>query len=77
MFFTYCRSFKKNTGNKNAFLANGQPSFTHNSMSSSLVFDYVKNKFYFPSLGDSNSFGTVHYDGPINTNKDCFIKYVF
>ena len=46
-------------------------------MSLSLVFDSVKKNFFFRSLNDSISFGTVDYDAHINTTVDYFINHVF
>ena len=58
-FVTYRKSFHKNTGNKNSIVVNEDLSFSQHLMSSPLVFDSLKNKYYFPPVNDSNSFGTV------------------
>ena len=47
-------------------------------MSSPLVFDSVKkNRYNFPQLNHSNSFGTVDYDAPFYTKIDFSINHIF
>ena len=52
-------------------------SFSQQSMSSPLVFDFVRNKSYLPPLTDSNGFGTAEYDHQINTSRKISINHVF
>ena len=76
-FVTYREGFNLNTGNKNASVVDENPSFSRQSMSSPLYYDCSKNKYYFPSLNVSKSFGTVEYDAHILTKIPFSINLVF
>ena len=67
LFVTYREGFNLTTGNKDTIVADENPLFSRQSISSPLLFDSVKNKIHYPPLKDSNSFGTVDYDAHINT----------
>ena len=55
------------TGNKNPIVVREEPSFTENSMSSPLILDSVKIKYFCPALSSSIGFGTIDYDAHPNT----------
>ena len=77
LFFIYCEGLIMNTGNKNPIVIDEDLLFSQQSMYSPLVLDYVKNKYYFPLLNDSNSFGTVDKDAHMNAKIDSSINLVF
>ena len=65
------------TKNNNPNVADEEPYFTQNSLSSPIVFVSVNNKYYFPPMNDSDSFGTVDYHAPINIKADFSINHVY
>ena len=67
LFVNYCAGFNMHTGNKNPIVLDKSSSFSPQPMSSPIVFNSVKIKFYFTPLNDSNSFGIVNYDAHFNT----------
>ena len=67
LFVIYREVFNMNSGKKNQILVDEDASFSQQSMSSSLVFDSVKNTFPSTPLNSSCSFGIVHYYAHKNT----------
>ena len=74
---SYRESFKMKTGNENPIVADKESSFIQEPTSSPLVFDSVKNKYNFPPVVASNSFGTLDYDVQIKTKIDFSVNHVF
>ena len=77
MFVIYHEGFKKKTGNKSSIVVDEDLSFSQQPTSQRLIFDSLQSEFYFPSLNDSNSFGTVDYDCHNITKIGCTTNHVY
>ena len=77
LFVTFREGINMNTKNKNPIDIVEDLSFSQQRISSSLVFDSVENKHYFPSLNGSNNFSTADYKASNNTKIDYTINHVF
>ena len=77
LFAIYHEGFKMKTGNKSPIVVDEDLSFSQQPTSQRLVFDSLQSEFYFPSLNDSNSFGTVDYDCHNNTKIGCTHNHVY
>ena len=76
LFVTYREGFNMNTGNRIAIVIDENPSFIHQSMSSTLVFDSVKIEEYFLPL-NTLDYGTLDYDAHKITDVEDSINHVF
>ena len=75
--YLFREGFQNITRNKNLIVAVENLSFIQQSISSLLVFDSVKSKYFFPPLNDSDSFGKVDYDAQKNTKLEYSINRIF
>ena len=78
LYINYQEGFNMQTGNKNPIVMPEQnEQISQESMSSKLVYNTLLNRYSFPPLNNSNSFGAVDYDVHVNTKIDYSINHVF
>ena len=74
----YQKRFNMQTRNRNLIIIPEQDEqISQESMTSSLVFNTLLNRYSFPPLNNSNSFDVVDYDDHVSTKIDFSINHVF
>ena len=75
LYNNYQEEFNMQTGNKNPIVMPEQDEqISQDTMTSPLVFNTLLNRYSFPPLNNTNSFGAVDYDVHVNTKIDSFYQ---